>query len=86
MSNASCFFLPKLKLCNFHLQERLGLAHSEEVEDWLVRAMGKKLLSGQMDQVKQQVTITKASQQTFDTEDWQLLQKQLAAWKVNTRG
>ena len=37
-----------------------------------------------MDQVKQQVTITKASQQTFGTEDWQLLQKQLAAWKASS--
>lgn len=66
-------------------QERLGIEGNEEVEDWLVRAMGKKLLSGQMDQVKQLVTISKASFQTFGAEDWQLLEQQLAAWKVHSQ-
>ena len=65
------------------LQAHLGVEGSEEVEDWLVRAMGKKLLSGQMDQVKQQVTITKSSMQTFGAEDWQTLERQLAAWKAS---
>ena len=65
------------------MQESLGIADVEEVEDWLVKAMGKKLLSGQMDQVKQQVTITKASYRTFGSDDWQFLEQQLAAWKAS---
>lgn len=66
-----------------HVQENLLVSDSEEVEDWLVKAMGKKLLSGQMDQVKQEVTITKASYRTFGSDDWQHLAKQLANWKVS---
>lgn len=46
--------------------------------------MGKKLIEGQMDQVKQQVTITKAAQRTFGPDHWGVLEKQLAAWKVRT--
>ena len=64
------------------MQERLGLSSSEDVEEWLVRAMGRKLIEGQMDQVKQQVTVTKASQRTFGPENWGTIEKQLAAWKV----
>ena len=52
------------------------------MEEWLVKAMGKKLIEGQMDQVKQQVIITKSSYRTFGPEHWQILQNQLAAWKV----
>jgi translation initiation factor 3 subunit M len=65
------------------IQAQLGLSDIEEVEDWLVKAMGKKLMGGQMDQVKQQVTITKASYRTFGPDNWQILLKQLAAWKEN---
>lgn len=64
------------------LQQHLGLADLSDVEEWLVRAMGKKLIEGQMDQVKQQVIITKSSYRTFGPEHWQILQNQLAAWKV----
>lgn len=63
-------------------QEHLGLSGAGEVEEWLVRGMGKKLVEGQMDQVQQQVTITKASHRSFGPDDWQRLHKQLAAWKV----
>jgi len=65
------------------IQAELGLSDIEEVEDWVVKAMGKKLMGGQMDQVKQQVTITKASYRTFGPDNWHLLLKQLAAWKEN---
>jgi hypothetical protein len=64
------------------VQAELGLSDIEEVEDWLVKAMGKKLMAGQMDQVKQQVTITKASYRTFGPDNWPILLRQLAAWKV----
>jgi len=33
------------------VQAELGLSDIEEVEDWVVKAMGKKLMGGQMDQV-----------------------------------
>jgi len=40
------------------------------------------LISAKYLQVKQQVTITKASYRTFGPDNWHLLLKQLAAWKV----
>ena len=39
------------ELCPGFMQTELGLSDREEVEDWLVKAMGKKLMGGQMDQV-----------------------------------
>ena len=39
------------EVCRGCVQAELGLSDVEEVEDWLVKAMGKKLMGGQMDQV-----------------------------------
>ena len=64
------------------VQERLDLSEAAEVEEWLVRAIGKKLIEGQMDQVQRVITITKSSFSTFGPQQWQLLHRQLAAWKV----
>lgn len=81
-NNASCFSCGSGLSCKC-LQERLGLSTAVDVEEWLVRAIGRKLIEGQMDQVKQQVTVTKAAQRTFGPENWGALEKQLAAWKVS---
>ena len=64
-------------------QERLGLDDDDAVEEWLVKAIGKRLIQGQMDQEKRAVTISKATQRTFGREDWKLLQKQIKSWAVS---
>lgn len=67
------------------VQKALGLATDGEVEAWVVRAIGKRLLEGRIDQLKGTVTITKCAHRTFAAAQWRELRDQLAAWKDNVR-
>lgn len=53
-----------------------------EVEAWVVRAIGKKLLEARIDQLAGRITIIKSVQRTFSRSQWGQLRAQLAAWKV----
>ncbi|DBB15616.1 TPA: hypothetical protein ACH3X3_003828 [Trebouxia sp. C0006] len=67
------------------VQQALGLGSDSEVEAWVVRAIGKRLLEGRINQLKQTVTITKCAHRTFAAAQWQELKQQLAAWKDNVQ-
>ena len=53
-----------------------------DVEVWVVRAIGKKLLEARIDQMRRTVAVTKCMQRTFSTAQWRSLLAQLGAWKV----
>ncbi|KAL0032757.1 hypothetical protein WJX79_008396 [Trebouxia sp. C0005] len=67
------------------VQQALGLGSDSEVEAWVVRAIGKRLLEGRINQLKQTVTITKCAHRIFAAAQWQELKQQLAAWKDNVQ-
>lgn len=62
-------------------QEALGVGEGD-VEAWVVRAIGKKLLEARIDQMRRTVAVTKCAQRTFSTAQWRALLAQLGAWKV----
>lgn len=55
----------------------------DEVEHWIVLAIGKKLIEAKIDQLKRSVQITRCTKQVFGASQWQELQGQLATWKAN---
>jgi translation initiation factor 3 subunit M len=57
-----------------------------EVEAWIVRAIGKKLLDARIDQLARTVAITRCSHRSFGGPQWRELRAQLAAWSSNVAG
>lgn len=53
-----------------------------EVEAWIVRAVGKKLLDAKMDQTAGTVAVTRCSHRSFGPSQWLELSDRLALWKV----
>ena len=62
-------------------QEALALEDGE-VEAWIIRASGKKLLEARIDQLRERVAVTRIPQRTFTADHWRQLTAQLGAWKV----
>ncbi len=65
-------------------QEALGVGEGE-VEVWVVRAIGRKLLAARIDQMRRTVAVTKCAQRTFSAAQWRALLAQLGAWKARPR-
>mmetsp|Transcript_708 Transcript_708/g.2091 ORF Transcript_708/g.2091 Transcript_708/m.2091 type:complete len:416 (-) Transcript_708:200-1447(-) len=57
-----------------------------EVEAWIVRAVGKKLLDAKMDQTAGTVAVTRCSHRSFGPSQWLELSDRLALWKANVSG
>eukprot|EP00878_Enallax_costatus_P031920 GHUV01034989.1.p1 GENE.GHUV01034989.1~~GHUV01034989.1.p1 ORF type:complete len:194 (+),score=61.18 GHUV01034989.1:333-914(+) len=51
----------------------------EQVQPWIVRAIGSKLIDAKIDQVAGTVTITRCHHRTFTSKEWQGLGQQLSA-------
>ena len=64
-----------------HMQEALALEDGE-VEAWVIRASGRKLLEARIDQLRGRVAVTRIPQRTFTADQWRQLTAQLGAWKV----
>ncbi|KAK9831893.1 hypothetical protein WJX81_006639 [Elliptochloris bilobata] len=64
------------------IQEALCVGEGD-VEAWVVRAIGKKLLEARIDQMRRTVAVTKCAQRTFPGAQWRALLAQLGAWKDN---
>ena len=62
-------------------QEALALEEGE-VEAWVIRASGRKLLEARIDQLRGRVAVTRIPQRTFTADQWRQLTAQLGAWKV----
>eukprot|EP00195_Chlamydomonas_chlamydogama_P009753 CAMPEP_0202900434 /NCGR_PEP_ID=MMETSP1392-20130828/11639_1 /ASSEMBLY_ACC=CAM_ASM_000868 /TAXON_ID=225041 /ORGANISM="Chlamydomonas chlamydogama, Strain SAG 11-48b" /LENGTH=420 /DNA_ID=CAMNT_0049586817 /DNA_START=80 /DNA_END=1342 /DNA_ORIENTATION=- len=54
---------------------------ADQVEVWVVRAIGSKLLECKIDQVHSAVTINRCTLRTFSNSDWAGMRTKLAAWR-----
>jgi translation initiation factor 3 subunit M len=54
----------------------------DEVEYWIVRAIGLKLLEAKMDQLRQVVIISRCIERVFGLAQWRDLLGKLTIWKV----
>ncbi|CAL5225689.1 g8554 [Coccomyxa viridis] len=64
------------------IKEALALENGE-VEAWVIRASGCKLLEARIDQLRGRVAVTRIPQRTFTADQWRQLTAQLGAWKEN---
>lgn len=55
----------------------------EEVEQWVVRAIGAKLLEAKLDQVRRVVVVTRSTHRIFGKQQWQDLKQRLTQWSEN---
>eukprot|EP00199_Chlamydomonas_sp_CCMP681_P002217 CAMPEP_0119101946 /NCGR_PEP_ID=MMETSP1180-20130426/837_1 /TAXON_ID=3052 ORGANISM="Chlamydomonas cf sp, Strain CCMP681" /NCGR_SAMPLE_ID=MMETSP1180 /ASSEMBLY_ACC=CAM_ASM_000741 /LENGTH=426 /DNA_ID=CAMNT_0007086135 /DNA_START=90 /DNA_END=1370 /DNA_ORIENTATION=- len=53
----------------------------DQVENWVVRAIGAKLMEGRIDQVRGVVLVSRSTQRTFGSSEWGNLAAQLASWR-----
>ncbi|KAF6262353.1 hypothetical protein COO60DRAFT_649925 [Scenedesmus sp. NREL 46B-D3] len=58
----------------------------EQVQPWIVRAIGSKLLEGKIDQVSGSVVISRCHHRTFTSREWQGLGEQLGALRGALQG
>ena len=63
------------------LQAALGIEEAE-VEAWLVRGIGKKLLDARINQLSRTVAVTRTTHRSFGPPQWQELGAQLTQWAV----
>ena len=54
---------------------------ADQVESWVVRAIGMKLIEGKIDQVRGVLSVTRATQPAFGAAQWKELATRLAALK-----
>ncbi|CAM6014166.1 unnamed protein product [Sphagnum balticum] len=64
------------------VQEALKIT-DDEVEYWIVRAIGLKLLEAKMDQLRQVVIISRCIERVFGLAQWRDLLGKLTSWKDN---
>ena len=56
---------------------------SEDVELWVVKAIGAKLLEAKLDQVRRVVIVTRFTYRVFGKPQWESLRRSLQGWVVN---
>jgi translation initiation factor 3 subunit M len=49
----------------------------DEVEDWIIDAIGQNLIDGSMDQLNSSFIVTRYTHRSFGTNQWKLLQNKL---------
>ena len=62
-------------------QDKLACGEAE-VEGWVVKAIGRKLIDARVDQLQSTLTISRTAQRSFSSQDWGRLASQLGAWRV----
>lgn len=62
------------------VQEALQVG-PEEVESWVVQAIGANLVEAKMDQLRQTVVITRSLHRVFSRQQWTELATKLGAWR-----
>ena len=55
----------------------------EEVEGYIVKAIGKKLIEARINQPERSVIITRCTLRTFEQQHWLQLRDQIANWTSN---
>ena len=54
-----------------------------EVESWIVRAVGARLVEAKMDQVRGVAVVTRVNHRVFGDDQWKDLKTKLASWREN---
>ena len=54
-----------------------------DVEGWIIKAIGARLVCGRINQIEKNVCVTSVAQREFDKEEWTSLGKLLVGWKEN---
>lgn len=62
------------------IRKALGIPQ-EEIEVWIVKAIGMGLLEAKIDQDKSSVLVSRSTQKFFSRKDWNELHSELARWK-----
>ena len=55
----------------------------DEVEGYVVMAIGKKLIEARINQPEREVVITRCTLRTFEQKQWVQLRDQIAGWTSN---
>ncbi|KAH6562073.1 hypothetical protein BASA50_004193 [Batrachochytrium salamandrivorans] len=55
----------------------------DEVEFWVIDAIRAGLVDAKINQLQKTIAVTRATQRTFEVEQWKLLQSRLLLWKNN---
>ncbi|CDF38303.1 Translation initiation factor eIF3, subunit M [Chondrus crispus] len=55
----------------------------DEVEDWVIRAIGSGLVDAKINQLTSSVSIYRSTQRMFTREEWQPLSERINIWKEN---
>ena len=63
------------------IQKALSLKSVQEVESWVIAAVGSGLLEAKMDQLHQTVLVERCAYRQLDLKQWKALQTRLASWK-----
>jgi len=64
------------------IAERLKIS-SEDIEQWIIDAIGADLLDAKIDQLRQVLIVSRCTQRVFGTAQWQQLRNNLSAWAQN---
>ena len=59
---------------------------AEEVERWVVQAIGAKVLEAKMDQVREELVVTRCLHRIFGPQQWLELRDKLRAWRDSVAG
>lgn len=70
---------PQQALSKSRVAKELDVAE-EEVEAWVISAMGAKLVSASIDQMEETLTFTRSSPRVFAQSEWESLRSKLATW------
>jgi translation initiation factor 3 subunit M len=63
------------------ISEVLDLTSNNDVENLIVKAIGKKLIEAKIDQLSEEVVISKCSSRKFERAEWEGLQTDLKQWR-----
>eukprot|EP00736_Rhodelphis_marinus_P003993 Rmarinus@m.12063 len=58
----------------------------EEVEQWVIKAISKKLLEARLDQMRKVVRVTKRVLLEEEEPDWEKLRDRMGEWQENLQG
>lgn len=58
----------------------------DDVERWVIRAVGSGLMDAKMDQLRKVVLVERCAVRQFGTKEWTALKHRLDKWKTNVKG
>lgn len=63
------------------VKKALDITEDDQVEAFVVKAVGSKLLEGKIDQVKGTISVTRCTIRSFGPSEWRAVKARLAGWR-----